>query len=106
MKNDREKVLPQVRRAVQGMATRTLYPEYPDNVALAATRLSASSLWDNLAAASGLPMTTVIEVLAFMKTEDAEHCYSDPDLYEIIGRGVGSVVLTINQELDHGDYDR
>lgn len=110
MANDREEVLARVRNAVQGMAEQTPYPEYPNDVALAAKRLSQPTLWDNFAhnfaAVNGRPMTTLDEVQAFMRTQDAQQGYCDPELYEVAGKALESVGLTVHQEYNRSDYDR
>ena len=109
MANDREQILSRVRSAVRDMVAQTPYPEYPDDVALAAKRLSEPSLWDNFAhnfaAVNGRPMTKLDEVLAFMKSQDVQQGYCDPELYETHGNLLESLGLTVHQKYDRSDYD-
>ncbi len=110
MSSDREQILTRVRDAVKTIESRTPYPDYPDDVAVAMNRLSGPSLWDNFAknfaAVNGRPMTAHDELTTFLQEQEVDTGYCDPDLYEAFGKPLEALGLAIHKTYDRSDYDR
>lgn len=84
MNNDRETILAKVREAIAGISDRAVYPDYEDNLAVAAVRPLDGDRWETFCerfvAVHGLPLEKPEELVEYLKNFGYTTGYCDPGL--------------------------
>lgn len=109
---DREIILENVRKAIGGIADRTLYPDYDDDLAVATVRSLDGDRWERFCerfvAVHGMPLEQPQELVDYLKKFGYTTGYCDPALRDELAPffGPGFVVEESfdRRRLDHYQF--
>ncbi|MDP3848944.1 MAG: LUD domain-containing protein [Luteolibacter sp.] len=105
----RETIFAKIETATAALKTKTPLPEYDISITHSAPRLEGPDLWEifcrNFQAVNGKPMTSIEELIAFLKSAKQLHGYCDPALFDAIGSKIAAAGLAVETEYDRSRYD-
>lgn len=105
----KDAIFAKIRSATDGVKTKAAYPEYDMSLVHSAPKLEGSDLWDifarNFSAVNGKPMTSIDQLIDFLKLTAQLRGYCDPALYDAVGSQLAAAGLTVETEYDRGRYD-
>ncbi len=109
MNNDREAILKRVGEAVGGLADRTPYPSFRNDLGVSTARSLDGDLWEifceRFVAVNGMPVETPDAMVEYLKTFGYTHGYCDPALRESLAPFFDSG-FTLEESFDRQDIDR
>lgn len=107
--NHRSEIFAKIETANAALTTKAAYPEYDSSIVHSHPKLEGTDLAEifsrNFNAVNGKSMTSITEVIAFLKQRDQIHGYCDPFLYDAIGSQLAAAGLTVETVYDRARYD-
>lgn len=105
----RAAIFAKIETATAALKKKAAYPEYDLSLVHSAPKLKGSDLWEiftrNFKAVNGKTMTSVAELVEFLKSTGQLHGYCDPALFDSIGSALAAAGLTVETEYDRDRYD-
>jgi len=105
----RDAIFTKIETATAALKVKADYPEYDLSLVHSQPRLAGVDLWEifkrNFSAVNGRAMTSVTELLDFLKHSNQLHGYCDPALYDGIGAHLVAAGLTVETEYHRDRYD-
>ena len=105
----RSAIFAKIELANAALKTKAAYPEYDLSLVHSLPKLAGSDLWEifsrNFSAVNGKPMTSVSQLIDFLKQTKQLHGYCDPALHDRIGRHLTAAGLTVETEYHRDRYD-
>ncbi len=105
----RTAIFAKIESANAALKTKTAYPEYDLALVHSLPKLAGSDLWEifarNFSAVNGKAMTSIIQLIDFLKQTKQLHGYCDPALYDAIGSHLTAAGLTVETEYHRERYD-
>ena len=105
----RERIFAKIESANAALKTKAAYPEYDLSLVHSLPKLEGSDLWEifsrNFSAVNGKPMTSVDELIEFLKLTGQVHGYCDPALFDAVGRPLAAAGLTMETEYNRDRYN-
>ena len=105
----RAAIFAKIESANTALKTKAAYPDYDTTLVHSLPKLEGSDLWEifarNLSAVNGKPMTSIGQLIDFLKLTNQLHGYCDPTLYDAIGRQLAAAGLTVETEYHRERYD-
>jgi L-lactate dehydrogenase complex protein LldG len=108
-KDARNTVFDRIRSSISQLQTKAPLPEYDVSLTHSATRLGEGELVEifqrNMRAVNGKPMSSVDELIAFLKESGQTHGYCDPALMHGVGDALSAAGLTVETGYDRSRYE-
>lgn len=86
-----------------------MLPDYDDSILHSPPKLVGDGLWqvfcDNFSAVSGVPLSTLDELVDFFKRENCTHGYCDPALMSSVGDVLMAAGVEVETTYDRSRYD-
>ena len=105
----RSAIFAKIELANAALKTKAAYPEYDLSLVHSLPKLAGSDLWEifsrNFSAVNGKPMTSVSQLIDFLKQTKQLHGYCDPALHDRIGSHLTAAGLTVETEYHRDRYD-
>ena len=105
----RSAIFAKIELANAALKTKVAYPEYDLSLVHSLPKLAGSDLWEifsrNFSAVNGKPMTSVSQLIDFLKQTKQLHGYCDPALHDRIGSHLTAAGLTVETEYHRDRYD-
>ncbi|MEO5916786.1 MAG: LUD domain-containing protein [Luteolibacter sp.] len=105
----RSAIFAKIESATSAIKDKAVYPKYDMSLVHSAPKLEGTDLWEifarNFSAVNGKPMTSIGQLIDFLKTGNQLHGYCDPALYDSIGSQLAAAGLTVETEYDRNRYD-
>lgn len=105
----REAIFSKLQAATAGLPNKAPLPDYDVRITHSEPRLQGGSPWEvfckNFKAVNGKPMTSLAELVEFLKSGNQLHGYCDPALYDRVGAGLVAAGLTVETTYDRSRYD-
>ncbi|MCX8496962.1 MAG: LUD domain-containing protein [Akkermansiaceae bacterium] len=105
----RAAIFAKIESATAMVKAKAAYPEYDLSIVHSQPRLQGADLWEiftrNFSAVNGRAMTSVAELLDFLKQSSQLHGYCDPLLYDDIGAQLAAAGLVVETEYHRDRYD-
>ncbi len=107
--DSRAAIFAKINIATTALKQKTAYPDYDLALVHSAPRLAGTDLWEifarNFSAVNGKPMTSISQLIDFLKAGNQLHGYCDPALYDSVGSQLADAGLTVETEYDRARYD-
>ena len=107
--DSRASIFAKIESANSALKEKAAYPDYDLTLMHSAPRLAGSDLWEiftrNFSAVNGKPMTSISQLVDFLKANHQLHGYCDPALYDAIGSQLAAAGFTVETEYDRARYD-
>lgn len=105
----RAAIFAKIESATAMVKAKAAYPEYNLSIVHSQPKLQGTDLWEiftrNFSAVNGRAMTSVAELLDFLKQSNQLHGYCDPLLYDGIGAQLAAAGLVVETEYHRDRYD-
>jgi L-lactate dehydrogenase complex protein LldG len=105
----RAAIFAKIESATAMVKAKAVYPEYDLSIVHSQPKLQGTDLWEiftrNFSAVNGRAMTSVAELLDFLKQSNQLHGYCDPLLYDGIGAQLAAAGLVVETEYHRDRYD-
>ena len=105
----RATIFAKIESANAALKTKAAYPEYDMTLVHSQPKLEGSDLWEifarNFSAVNGKPMTSISQLIDFLKLTNQRHGYCDPALHAAIGSHLSAAGLTVETEYHRDRYD-
>ncbi len=105
----RDAIFAKIESANAALKTKAAYPDYDMSLVHSLPKLEGSDLWEifsrNFKYVNGKTMTSVGELVDFLKETKQLHGYCDPALYDAIGSQLAGAGLTVETEYHRDRYD-
>jgi L-lactate dehydrogenase complex protein LldG len=105
----RAAIFAKIESATAMVKAKAAYPEYDLSIVHSQPKLQGTDLWEiftrNFSAVNGRAMTSVAELLDFLKQLNQLHGYCDPLLYDGIGAQLAAAGLVVETEYHRDRYD-
>ncbi len=105
----RTAIFAKIESATAMVKAKAAYPEYDLSIVHSQPKLQGTDLWEifnrNFSAVNGRAMTSVAELLDFLKQSNQLHGYCDPLLYDGIGAQLAGAGLVVETEYHRDRYD-
>ena len=105
----RETIFAKIESANAALKTKAAYPEYDLSLVHSLPKLTGSDLWEifarNFSAVNGKAMTSINQLIDFLKQTRQLHGYCDPALYDAVGSRLIAAGLTVETEYHRDRYD-
>ncbi len=107
--DSRAAIFAKINTATTALKEKAAYPDYDLTLVHSAPRLAGNDLWEifsrNFSAVNGKPMTSIGQLVDFLKAGNQLHGYCDPALYDSVGSNLAAAGLTVETEYDRARYD-
>ncbi|NQX01284.1 LUD domain-containing protein [bacterium] len=107
--NSRSAIFAKIETANGALKTKAAYPDYDLSLLHSLPKLEGNDLWEifsrNFKYVNGKPMTSVAQLITFLKEQNQLHGYCDPALYNAIGCQLAAAGLTVETEYHRDRYD-
>ena len=105
----RAAIFAKIDSATSALKSRQAYPDYDMSLVHSLPKLQGEDLWEifvrNFASVNGKAMTSIEELIDFLKKSLQFHGYCDPALFDAIGSKLVAAGLTVETEYDRERYD-
>ena len=105
----RADIFAKIESANAALKTKAAYPDYDMSLVHSLPKLEGSDLWEifsrNFKYVNGKAMTSVGELIGFLKETNQLHGYCDPALHDAIGSQLAAAGLTVETEYHRDRYD-
>jgi L-lactate dehydrogenase complex protein LldG len=105
----RAAIFAKIETATAALKTKAAYPDYDMSLVHSLPKLEGADLWEifsrNFKYVNGRPMTSVVQLIEFLKENKQLHGYCDPALYDSIGSQLAAAGLTVEIEYHRDRYD-
>ncbi|MES2920042.1 MAG: LUD domain-containing protein [Verrucomicrobiota bacterium] len=105
----RAAIFAKIESANTALKSKAAYPEYDMSLVHSMPKLEGSDLWEifsrNFSAVNGKPMSSIDQLVDFLKLNNQLRGYCDPALYDRIGRQLTAAGLTVETEYLRDRYD-
>ena len=105
----RAAIFAKIESATAMVKAKAAYPEYDLSIVHSQPKLQGTDLWEiftrNFSAVNGRAMTSVAELLDFLRQSNQIHGYCDPLLYDSIGAQLAAAGLVVETEYHRDRYD-
>ncbi len=105
----RDTLFAKIQSATEAIDSPTPLPDYDLSLVHSLPKLEGDNLCEifsrNFSAVSGRPMTSVPELITFLKENNQLHGYCDPALMSAIGTALVDAGLKVETEYDRSRYD-
>jgi L-lactate dehydrogenase complex protein LldG len=105
----RDVIFAKIESATAALKTKAAYPDYDMSLVHSLPKLEGDDLWEifsrNFKYVNGKTMTSVGELIDFLKETKQLHGYCDPALYDAIGGQLAAAGLTVETEYHRDRYD-
>lgn len=105
----RDVIFAKIESANAALKTKAAYPDYDMSLVHSLPKLEGDDLWEifsrNFKYVNGKTMTSVGELIDFLKETKQLHGYCDPALYDAIGGQLAAAGLTVETEYHRDRYD-
>jgi L-lactate dehydrogenase complex protein LldG len=105
----RAAIFAKIESATSALKTKQAYPDYDMSLVYSLPKLQGEDLWEifvrNFAYVNGKAMTSIDELIDFLKKSLQFHGYCDPALFDTIGSKLVAAGLTVETEYDRERYD-
>ena len=105
----RTTIFSKIKQATEQLADPTPLPDYPPELVHSLVKLEGNDLEEvftrNFTAVSGRAMTSVDQLISFLKDNDQLHGYCDPALMESVGNQLAAAGLEVETTYDRTRYD-
>jgi L-lactate dehydrogenase complex protein LldG len=105
----RAAIFAKIESATAMVKAKAAYPQYDLSIVHSQPKLKGTDLWEiftrNFSAVNGRAMTSVAELLDFLKQSNQLHGYCDPLLYDGIGAQLAAAGLVVETEYHRDRYD-
>jgi len=105
----RAAIFAKIESATAMVKAKAAYPQYDLSIVHSQPKLQGTDLWEiftrNFSAVNGRAMTSVAELLDFLKQSNQLHGYCDPLLYDGIGAQLAAAGLVVETEYHRDRYD-
>ena len=105
----RDVIFAKIESATVALKTKAAYPDYDMSLVHSLPKLEGDDLWEifsrNFKYVNGKTMTSVGELIDFLKETKQLHGYCDPALYDAIGGQLAAAGLTVETEYHRDRYD-
>ena len=105
----RADIFAKIETANAALKTKAAYPDYDMSLVHSLPKLEGDDLWEifsrNFKYVNGKTMTSVGELIDFLKETKQLHGYCDPALYDAIGSQLAAAGLTVETEYHRDRYD-
>ncbi|MGL4401313.1 MAG: LutC/YkgG family protein [Luteolibacter sp.] len=105
----RADIFAKIETANAALKTKAAYPDYDMSLVHSLPKLEGDELWEifsrNFKYVNGKPMTSVEQLVDFLKETQQLHGYCDPALYDRIGSQLVAAGLTVETEYFRDRYD-
>jgi L-lactate dehydrogenase complex protein LldG len=105
----RNTIFSKIESATAALKNKAPLPEYDVTLTHSQPKLEGSDLWEifsrNFKAVNGKPMSSIEDLMEFLKSSKQIHGYCDPALFDSIGSKLAAAGLTVETEYDRSRYD-
>jgi L-lactate dehydrogenase complex protein LldG len=105
----RADIFAKIESANAALKTKAAYPDYDMSLVHSLPKLEGDDLWEifsrNFKYVNGKTMTSIDELIDFLKETNQLHGYCDPVLYDSIGIQLAAAGLTVETEYHRDRYD-
>ena len=105
----RSAIFARIESATSALSSKAPLPDYDVTLTHSPSKLAGSDLWEifarNFKAVNGKPMTSLAELIDFLKSSNQMHGYCDPALMDAIGGHLVAAGLTVETLYDRSRYD-
>ena len=107
--DSRAAIFAKIDTATTALKQKAAYPDYDPTLVHSAPRLVGDDLWEifsrNFSAVNGKPMTSISQLIDFLKAGNQLRGYCDPALHDSIGSQLTAAGLTVETEYHRDRYD-
>ena len=105
----RAAIFAKIESATAALKTKVAYPDYDMSIVHSAPKLEGTDLWEifsrNFSAVNGKPMSSIEQLVDFLKTNNQLRGYCDPALYDSIGSVLATAGLMVETEYDRERFE-
>ncbi len=105
----RADIFAKIETANAALKTKAAYPDYDMSLVHSLPKLEGDDLWEifsrNFKYVNGKPMTSIEQLVDFLKETHQLHGYCDPALYDVVGSRLSAAGLTVETEFHRDRYD-
>lgn len=105
----RADIFAKIETATSALKTKAAYPDYDGSLVHSLPKLEGDDLWEifsrNFKYVNGKPMTSIEQLVDFLKETQQLHGYCDPVLYDVVGSRLAAAGLTVETEFHRDRYD-